>query len=185
MNKTQLKNLALELRREVALTPYERFDPIALADLYGVQVLRLSDLVECLSALEHFQVTHPEVFSGALIPLSDGGTVIVENDSHTPERRASTASHEMAHVVLEHPFNAALADSKGCRITDRTLETEASELSGELLLPTEAALKLAFDRVPDDLAAQQFGVSVVFARWRLNSTGSRKIAARAHAKQKR
>lgn len=183
MNKSQLRRLAVELRREVGLDSYERFDPLALADLYGVPVLRLSELECSAAALEHFQVDRPDVFSGALIPLSDGSTVIVENDSHVPERRMSTAGHEMAHVVLEHPFAAALADGNGCRVADRTFEAEASELSGELLLPTQAARRLALDGVDDQAAAARFGVSLSFARWRLNSTGARIIAARAGAKR--
>ena len=43
-------------------------------------------------------------------------------------------------------------------------EEEAAELSGELHLPTEAAKKLAFDRVPDAEVARRFGISVPFAR---------------------
>lgn len=185
MNKSALRRLALELRQELALTAYDRFDPVVLAELYGVQVLRLYELECSPEVFDHFQIVRPQVFSDALIPLTDGGTVIVENDGHAPERRISTASHEMAHVVLEHPFAAALADSTGCRVADRALETEAAELSGELLLPTDAAVRLALDSVSDETAAERFGVSVPFARWRLNVTGARKIAARARAKRRR
>ncbi len=185
MNKSELRRLALALRREVALTAYDRFDPLVLAELYGVQVLRLSELGCSREVLGHFQTVRPQVFSGALIPLTDGSTVIVENDGHAPERRVSTASHEMAHVVLEHPFAAALADSTGCRVANQALEAEAAELSGELLLPTDAARRLALDGASDETAAERFGVSVAFARWRLNVTGARKIAARALAKRRR
>jgi hypothetical protein len=185
VNKSALKRLALELRRELGLTAYERCDPLALAELYGVQVLRLSELGCSPEVLDHFRTVRPQVFSGALIPLSDGSTVIVENDGHPAERRVSTASHEMSHVALEHPFAAALADSNGCRVANRELEDEAAELIGELLLPTDAAIKLALDRVPDERAAERFGVSVEMARWRLNVTGARKIAARARAKRRR
>jgi Zn-dependent peptidase ImmA (M78 family) len=158
---------------------------LVLADLYGVHVLRLSELECSAEVLDHFRVVRPHAFSGALIPLTDGGTVIVENDAHAPERRVSTASHEMAHVVLEHPFAAAFTDSSGCRVVNRTLEAEAAELSGELLLPTDAAVRLALDGVSDEHAAQRYGVSIPFARWRLNVTGARKIAARSHAKRSR
>lgn len=185
MNKSALRRLALELRQEVALSAYDRFDPLVLAQLYGVQVLRLSELGCSPHVRDHFQVVRPHVFSGALIPLSDGGTVIVENDGHAPERRISTASHEISHVVLEHPFAASLADSTGCRVANQALEAEAAELSGELLLPTDAARRLALDGVSDQSAADRFGVSVDFARWRLNVTGARKIAARAFAKRRR
>jgi len=185
VNKSQLRRLALELRQELALSPHDRFDPLALAALYGVEVLQLSELACSEEVLYHFQRLRPEVLSGALIPLSDGSTIIVENDSHARERRVSTASHEMAHVVLEHPFAAALADSNGCAVTNRALEIEAAQLSGELLLPTDAALRMALDGVSDVTAAHRFGVSVALARWRLNATGARKIAARSAAKRAR
>ncbi len=95
MNKSAIRRFALELRREVNLTAHDPFDPLALAELYGVEVVRLSEIDCSVAALKHFQVTRPERFSGALVPLSDGGTVIIENDSHEPERRVSTASHEV------------------------------------------------------------------------------------------
>ena len=185
MNKSQLRRLALDVRRELSLTAFDRCDPLALADLYGVQVLRLSELDCSTQARDHFRTVRPHVFSGALIPVNDGSTVIIENDDHAPERRASTAGHEMAHVVLEHPFATALTDSTGCRLVNSALEDEATELSGELLLPTDAARRLALDGASDETAAHRFGVSVDFARWRLNATGARKIAARAHAKRRR
>jgi Zn-dependent peptidase ImmA (M78 family) len=183
MNKSALRRLALEVREEVNLTPHDPFNPLVLADLYGVDVIRLSE-VQCSSeALGHFEVTRPDVFSGALVPFSDGSTVIIENDFHAMERRVSTASHEMSHVVLEHPFRATLANAKGCRIADQEQEAEAAELSGELLIPFEAAKRLAFHRVSDEEAARRFGVSIELARWRMNATGARKIANRAHAKR--
>lgn len=184
MNKSVLKRLALELRQEVDLTAYDRFDPLMLAELYGVEVIRLSEIECSPAALRHFQVTRPERFSGALVPQSDGSTVIIENDSHEPERRASTASHEVAHVALEHPFAATLTDTKGCRVSIAEHEAEAAELSGELLLPTDAAKRLAFNKVSDADVARRFGISVQFARWRMNATGARKIAARAAAKRR-
>ncbi|MFC7024786.1 ImmA/IrrE family metallo-endopeptidase [Promicromonospora thailandica] len=135
--------------------------------------------------MEHFAVSRPDVFSGALVPCVDGSVFIVENDLHAPERRVSTASHEISHVVLEHPFSATLTDAGRCRVMNKDHEDEAAELSGELLLPTEAALRLAYDNVSDASVATRFGVSVSFARWRMNATGARKIARRAHAKRSR
>ena len=185
MNKAALGRLALELRREVNLTAHEPFNPLVLAELYGVEVVRLSEIECSPEALKHFQIDRPDRFSGALVPLPGGGTIIIENDSHEPERRTSTASHEVAHVALEHPFAATLTDSKGCRVSIPEHEGEAAELSGELLLPSDAARVLAFNQVGDEEVARRFGISVAFARWRMNATGARKIAARARAKRGR
>ncbi|UJP41061.1 ImmA/IrrE family metallo-endopeptidase [Cellulomonas palmilytica] len=183
MNKAGLKRLALEVREEIGLGPHDPLDPLQLADAYGIDVLPLSQLGCSPTVLAHFQSARQSVFSGALVPLSDGSTVIVENDTHAPERRVSTASHEMAHVILEHPFTATLMDGKGCRISEPAHEAEAAELGGELLIPTDAARRLAYLNVADVDVARRFGVSVEMARWRMTATGARKVAARARAKR--
>lgn len=183
MNKASLKRLALELRAEMGLGPHDRFDPYQLAAAYGVDIITLSTLDCSDEARRHFQVTHSERFSGALIPFAGGRVVILENDSHSPLRRRSTVSHEMAHVVREHQFSARLVDDRGCRVSDRDQEDEAAELAGELLLPFEAARFLAIRGASDEDAAAHFDVSVHIASWRLNSTGARRIAQRRAARK--
>lgn len=180
MNKAALKRLAVEIREEIGIGVHDVFDPYKLAELYGIKVILLSSSGCSEEALHHFQVERPDVFSGALIPFGTGA-IILENDLHSSVRRRSTCSHEVAHVVLEHPFTAALVNERGCRLANREHEKEAAELSGELLLPFEAAKTLALQNVSDQEAAKRFNVSVEFARWRLNSTGARKIAQRAKA----
>lgn len=178
--KAAAKRLATELRTEIGLGALEAFDPYALAELYGVDVLRLSEIDCSPAAFEYFTRTRTEVFSGALVPTGTG-SVILENDAHPVVRRRSTASHEMAHVVLEHRFAGSLVNERGCRTADPQQEAEASELAGELLLPFAAAEALARRRASDDEAGSQFGVSTAFARWRLDSTGARVIARRRTA----
>lgn len=185
MNKAALKRFAIDLRDELGIGPHDLFDPYQLAELYGIDVLKLSEVGCTAQALEHFGRIRTDRFSGALVPLPDGSTVILENDLHSVERRVSTASHEMAHVTLEHPFAPTLTDGKGCRLSTKEHEDEASELSGELLLPTDAARRMAFNDVSDEAVAARFGISVPFARWRMNATGARKIARRARAKRGR
>ncbi len=91
----------------------------------------------------------------------------------------------MAHVTLEHAFSVSLVTERGCRTSDRQQEEEAAELAGELLLPFDAARSLARRGVVNEDAALVFGVSPEVARWRLDSTGARKIAARTAAVYRR
>jgi hypothetical protein len=63
------------------------------------------------------------------------------------------------------------------------MEDEAAELSGELLLPAAAARRAAICRLSDEQVADEFDVSVEFAKWRLNVTGARLIAERAARKR--
>jgi len=172
--KTMAKELALEVRREIDLGADVPFEPHALAKLYGIQVLRISDLG--LSA------TESTAFSGALIATGTG-QLIVENDSHSPARCKMTVSHEMSHVVLEHSFSTLIVDSAGCRDLIGDQEGEAAFLAGELVLPSDAAIQLAFRNATDEEVALHFGISVEAARWRMNVSGARVIASRARAKR--
>lgn len=176
--KAHAKRLALELRDEIGLTPYLPFNPWALAELYGIEVHRLSDLDCSAEAKRRFMLDKTEIFSGALIPLAPSGATILENDGHALVRRRSTTSHEMAHLVLEHRFDTMIVNERGCRAADSEHEEEANELAGEMLLPFEAAQALARRNASNAEAATQFAVSIDMARWRLDSTGARKIAKR-------
>ncbi len=48
--KTEARKLALEIRSEVGLDTYGKFDPYALAGEYGIPIYRLSDLGRDLAA---------------------------------------------------------------------------------------------------------------------------------------
>lgn len=182
--KADCKRLALELRAENGLGLMDAFDPWKLAACCGVEVFGLMTLPLDHAARDHFTVTRPEVFSGALIPVGNGA-VIIENDAHPEVRRRSTMGHELAHVVREHRFGASLVDERGCRLADQTQEAEAAELAAELLIPFEAAKLLARKRATNEAVALQSGVSVEMARWRMDATGARKIAERTAAAYRR
>jgi Zn-dependent peptidase ImmA (M78 family) len=184
INKAACKRLAGEVRAELGLGPMEALDPWELAEMYGVKVVSLSALPLDHAIREHFQTVRPHVFSGALLPHRTGA-VIIENESHPLARRRSTMSHEMAHVVREHTFGASLVNEHGCRTADRFQEDEAAEISGELLIPFDAAKQLARRRATDEEVALRFGVSPELARWRMNASGARKIAARSAALYRR
>jgi Zn-dependent peptidase ImmA (M78 family) len=179
-NKSACKRLAAELRAEIDLDPMEALDPWQLAKLYGIEVIQLSALAVDSAVRDHFTVTRPEVFSGALVPCGNGA-IIVENDAHPAARRRSTMGHELAHVFGEHKFGTSLVNERGCRLADQTQEEEAAEIAGELLVPFEAAKLLARRKATNEEVALQFGVSIDLARWRMDATGARLIAQRRAA----
>jgi Zn-dependent peptidase ImmA (M78 family) len=96
------------------------------------------------------------------------GLFIVENTSHSPYRRLSNLAHEMAHVLLEHHFQRILFTDGGCRYHDATsvkIEQDATDLAGELLIPTPAAKRAAL--APDRRAGRRAILDIVagsFAR---------------------
>lgn len=178
INKAACKRLAGEVRTELGLDPMQALNPWQLAELYGVPVVALGNLPLDHAIRDHFHTVRPDVFSGALLPHRRGA-VIVENDAHPLERRRSTMGHEMAHVIAEHQFGTSLVNERGCRASDKLQEDEAAEISGELLIPFEAAKRLARQKATDEEVASRFGVSPEMARWRMNATGARIIAQRA------
>lgn len=159
-------------------------DPYALARLYGIDVYSLTDLPLPTEAVRHLTGPAADGFSGALIAVGSG-RVIVENDAHDATRRRSTLAHEMAHVLLEHQFGLLLTGEDLCGATSATVEQEATELSGELLVPRDAARMAAFRGWTDTTVARYFRVSPRMARWRLNATGARRIVCRYRAKAPR
>jgi hypothetical protein len=178
INKAACKRLAGEARAELGLEPMDALDPWELAKMYGIPVVALCALPLDHVIRDHFRYVRPQLFSGALLPHRTGA-VIIENDAHPLARRRSTMGHEMAHVIKEHTFGTRLVNERGCRSADKLQEEEATEISGELLIPFEAARRLARQKATDDEVALRFGVSPEMARWRMNATGARIIAQRA------
>ena len=186
--KADLARFAAEVRRdELGLTEYERLCPYTLAELYGITVYSLSDLIRAGCSPEtiaFFTTERPDVWSAALVP--DGtGQFILENTAHSRLRRRSNVGHEMAHLLLEHEPDRILftADGRACKDpASAAVEKEATELSGELLLPQAAARRAAVRNLTDEQVADDFDVSVEFARWRMGVTGARLIAERAARK---
>ncbi|HKS47765.1 MAG TPA: ImmA/IrrE family metallo-endopeptidase [Amycolatopsis sp.] len=177
--RKEAREITREVRAELGIDAFAAMDPYALAKLYGIEVVDLSNPCLPAESVRHFTEERPHVFSGALVPLQPSGALIIENHVHHPVRRRSTIAHEMAHVLLEHPFGLTLTDENGCRAGVAEIEEEAAELSGELLIPSDAARAAAFKGWSDRSVAGYFRVSLPMARWRMNVTGARKIAARS------
>ncbi|OQO90862.1 ImmA/IrrE family metallo-endopeptidase [Saccharomonospora piscinae] len=176
--KAAARRLAADVRDELGVRTFQPFDPYALARLYGIDVLTLDEPWLPPEAVAHFTGPAADAFSGALIPVGTG-CVIIENHAHDRNRRRSTVAHEMAHVLLEHHVGVLVTRGSACRATTAVVEQEAAELSGELLLPTDAARTAAFRGWTDSRTARYFRVSERLARWRMNVTGARRIASRS------
>lgn len=177
--KTEAKRLALELRAEIGLDAHVPFDPFALAEEYGIRIIKLSEL-PCKEG-HHFLRAQGSAFSGALIPIGTS-LAILENDAQPITRRRTTMCHEIAHVVLEHDFAMSLAaDERKCGLAG-IQEQEADWLSGEILIPYDGALRLAWKDATDNEAARAFDVSLAVARWRMNQSGARTVSDRSRKK---
>lgn len=181
--KTEARKLALELRAELGLDAFQQFDPYALAAEYGVPVFTLSDLgqdPEAGPAAAHYTQSGSATFSAALVPVGSN-RFILDNDGHDSKRRRNSLSHEMSHLVLEHPFGQVLLTADGYRAFSPDSEDEANCLGGELLIPYTAAERAARLDWSDEQVADAYDVSIPLARMRMNLSGARKVIANKRA----
>ena len=109
--------------------------------------------------------------------------IVIENDAHEFVRRRSSLAHEMSHHLLEHGFPDTLLTEEHDRAFSPELEKEALFLSGELLVPEKACIKLAFKGADNVAVGSGFEVSTQFAQMRMK--GARVLAANALRKQAR
>ena len=180
--QAKIRALAVEERANIGLTLFERLDLHRLADEYGVRIYSLADLADeqAREAIAYFSREASHRWSAALIPIGPS-RVIIENDTHAPVRRRSSIGHELSHHLLEHPFTEVILTDEGCRRFDARLEGQATYLSGQLLIPEQAARRAAFDRWTNEQVAERFDVSTQFAQMRMK--GVRVLAQRALKKQ--
>lgn len=179
---TEAQRIAIEERRDLGLRPTDPLDPWELAALHGVRIIDIRSLEEPVD-ITFFTETNQAAFSGAILPYGRGA-VIVENGSHAHTRRISTVTHEMAHVLLEHPFHDSLA-ALDCIGTTGPLEEQAERLACELLVPRPAALVYARRDMTNADVAQHLGISEAKARQSMNLSGARRQVKRERAKRSR
>jgi hypothetical protein len=180
-----MKEVAAEERGWLGLGLMDRLDPYLLAREHGIPVYPIADLPDqhcSQGAVAHFTATRTAVWSAALVPVGTG-RLIMENTGHSSARRCASVAHELSHHLLEHEFDDVLLADDGCRKIDKKKEKEANFLAGELLVPYQAALKVAFAEKTNEEVAAIFGVSTQFAQMCMK--GARVHAQRALAKQAR
>lgn len=176
-----MREVAREERAALGLGPRDPFDPYLLCKEHGIAVYPVSTLDDqgCVAAVAHFLNGRSRAWSAALVPLGSA-RIIIENDSHSWVRRRSTLAHELGHHLLEHTFSDVVMAEDHTRQFDNTQEKQATFLAGELLIPLEAAERMAFDDWDNARVAAAYEVSEQFAQMQMY--GQRVRASRAIAK---
>lgn len=176
--KSEATTLALDVRAELGLTPFEALDPHELASHLEIPVIALSELcADAPQAVEYFLNVDGQCFSG--LTVFDGARrLIVFNDGHAPTRQVSDIVHETAHGLLLHSPLPAL-DHRGFRYHDAEREDEAGFLTGALLVTEAAAIRIVKSGEDMRRAAARLGISDDMLRYRINVTGARRRVARS------
>lgn len=182
VTQNYMRDLASEERLNLGVGMHQELDPYALCAEHGINVYTVESLQSfgaTANAINYFTTLNPSAWSAALVPIGSA-RVIIENETHARVRRRSSIAHELGHFLLEHAFNGVLLGEDHKRQFDETKEKQATFLSGELLIPLQAAQQAAYEGWSNTRVATVFNVSEQFAQMQMK--GPRVRAQRAARK---
>ena len=161
----------------MGLRSIDPVDALALAEHVGARVVSAERLVTRKS-LEELERLQAYAFSAATFEIAEK-KVIVTNPLRSRGRLASDVAHEVSHLMLDHELTEVREiDGVPFRTCKPDEEEQATALGGTLLLP-RTLLSHAAKRGEDAQAiADRCGVTVEMARYRFNTTGVARQAAR-------
>jgi hypothetical protein len=179
--KADANRLSLRLRRSLGLTPESPIDLNLIARRLDLVIAPLSSFADVHPDLvHHLMRIDPGSFSAATLPCGQNRRVLVHNDHHSRERQRSDIAHEIAHLLLGHPFTLPI-DTSGCRNIDRDIEDEAAWLGAVILISDPAAIHIVRNAMDTETACRVYGVSAPLLQMRINASGARiRVARRFH-----
>jgi Zn-dependent peptidase ImmA (M78 family) len=180
--KAGAERIADETRAELRLNDAESLDPLLLAKHLCVPVLTMAQLAAVApgnSFNRYFSVVDLDTFSAVTV-FRGTKRLIVHNEHHHPNRQASNLSHELSHILLEHP-PTALAGKDGRRHWNPEVEEEAAWLGAALLVPRSGILRMVKARCSVIQIAASYGVSESLCVWRIRQSGVHQQAERWRA----
>ena len=183
--KARCENIAETIRRELGLRPHDPLSVTELAEYLGAWLITPSDIPRMSESSLRVVLRDEKDDWSALTTSFAGVTVVIYNPANSPGRHSSDITHELAHVELRHKPSTLMFAPDGTwtlRSYDGQQEAEAAWLSGCLLLPRAALLRVAELGPSDKDAAARHGVSEQMLRYRKDITGvTRQIERRRAA----
>lgn len=175
--KTWCENYAVKKRIELGVKAKDPLRPIALAESLSIRVWTPDDVPGLQTHTKKILLRNdgktPSCWSAVTL-LVENKVVIILNSSHSPPRRASDLTHELAHIVLEHKAHDVDLPEGGMMLIanyDKKQEMEADWLSGCLLLPREALVHIKSKRIAHEVVVSDYGVSAAMLNYRMAMTG--------------
>ena len=161
--KARCENMAETIRRELGRRPYDVVSATELAAYVGARLIAPSDIPGMSeSSLRVLLKDDREDWSAATISDASELPIVIYNPANSLGRRSSDIAHELAHVLLRHEPSKLIFthDLKWAfRSYDGPAEAEATWLSGCLLLPRPALLRIAEMDLSEMEAAARYVVS--------------------------
>ena len=171
--KAKAERLALDARHQLSIGPTDPLDGFRYAAYLGIGILRFDELRLSERARRQLLVVDPDSWSGMTIKV-DGRTDILINPSHVTERRHSTLTHELSHIILGHVPTRVDLGPEGILLVSEYSEDDEAEadwLSAALLLPRDALMQCRNEGLTNTMIAKRYSVSGQLCEWRIRMTG--------------
>jgi hypothetical protein len=139
--------------------------------LSDVLVLAHGELPAAQMYIDHFRDGGRRAWSGMGIPLPEGGTLVLFNDSHPPARIRATLMEEFFHLRLGHPATSIrFYGGDEHRTHDAVVEGVAYGSGAAALVPYRALRTMLEARRPVRRIARLFEVSADLVIFRAKVT---------------
>ena len=172
--KSWCEQTATSLRKKRGLNPDAPLPARVLGEELDAEIITPRELADLpVEYVDRLLGVHSEFWSAITIP-SERRALIVYNPSHSLARQNSDLMHELSHLLLNHVPGMTFIDPHSglaLRSHDKLQEEEASWLSGCLLLPREALLKIKRQKWSDEKACETHMVSLQMLKYRMNTSG--------------
>ena len=172
--KTRCENIAQATRADLGLHPSDPLLVDDLADYLGAQIITPRDVPGMPGGALRVLLEDEADDWSALTISGNGVAAVIHNPTHSRGRRSSNIAHELSHLLLRHSPSILMFAPDGTwtlRTYDVQQEEEATWLSGCLLLPRPALLRIAKEKLDPREATKQYDVSEQLLRYRNDITG--------------
>lgn len=170
--KQWAENESIELRLKNGLKPYDYISAQQLANHLGVKIITPSEIPGM--TLDLFENVKNNWSANTII--YENKTIILHNNTHSPQRQQSNLMHEIAHIICKHPPEPLIsANGLLLRNINKANEEEAEWFGGCLQLPRQLLYELFKRGESIDNIMLNYHVSIEMLRFRVNITGMKKV----------
>jgi len=185
--KTWCENISVRYRKDLGLSNTDPLGAKEFAQHLKIPLIKPDD-ISSLSPKSKRILLHEDASAWSALTLCcNGKHLIIYNSSNAPQRQSSDIMHELSHIIIGHTEQKVI-HSKDLNVLIRGFnkdqEEEADWLSGTLLLPKDALMKIKFQKISYQMALSEYCVSQSMLTMRLNRTGVNYIHKRANNKWK-
>ncbi len=142
MNRPQyaawIEREARRLREGAGVGPYDRLDPVFLAEKLSIRVVSIDEFLHIVpQPIQDVLGAHSECWDGGTLVFPGGEALIIYNPARDARRRNATLMEELAHLHLNHQASSFITiGGVVLRSCNKSNERQAYAVGAAALLPS-------------------------------------------------